>query len=108
MSRPSRAPHQSQSNVNCNVRILVQGHCVVIVTLHVTLNKMQWANPCQSSKKLNNLNDFAPFYFFLVFLSNCHGGSTNLTSKGRHLLDTRCLFESGHQLNEPFSYKQAV
>ena len=98
-------------NLNINVRILAHSHCChhqSILTLNLTLNKIQYANPCYSSKKIKKLNDFAPFSYFLVFWSNCLGGgsihqkgasNTNLTLQRGCYLHKRVLLESGHLLD---------
>ena len=76
-----------------NVRnyILAHGYCAAIVSIAFLLLDVEqdedYAKPCYSNKKLNELNDFsAPFCKFLMFWSNSHWG---------HLLDRGQL----HKLN---------
>ena len=49
---------------------------VFLLISNLKLKKIQCANPwcMKSAKKLNKLNDFAPFHCFLVLLSNYNEG----------------------------------
>ena len=96
MSMPSRPPHQSQSNVNCNVRILVQGHCVVIISLFL-LYMWLWTR-CNGQILVNQARNwiiwmilllFTFSYYFWVKLLSC--GQYKLKIKGEAFIRHKVL-----------------
>ena len=96
--------HISLSNPNICQNLhsgLMCCHRQSILTLNLTLNKMKYTKPRYSSKKLNELNNFAPFsnslYFGVILIGGVYQrGACNTILKpqrGRSL-DKRCLFGS--------------
>ena len=109
---PSRDPYcfvNSQHQCQNPHSGLLCCHRQSIFTLNLTLNKMKYARPCKSSKKLNKLNDFAPFFSNSQFVGvilvggvcqtwgiyQRRASNTILTAQSGQLLDKRHLFGSG-------------